>query len=69
MSTKAVLAVNGRCKGNFLLFVSLAKKVRGNIYLKPNQEAGDAFDADQHEAITQIPAPSKKLKGKMCRHG
>ena len=28
-------------------------------------KAGDAFDADQHEAITQIPAPSKKLKGKI----
>ena len=28
-------------------------------------KAGDTFDADQHEAITQIPAPSKKLKGKI----
>ena len=28
-------------------------------------KAGDAFDADQHEAITQIPAPNKKLKGKI----
>lgn len=27
--------------------------------------AGDTFDADLHEAITQIPAPSKKLKGKI----
>lgn len=26
---------------------------------------GDVFDADNHEAITQIPAPSKKLKGKI----
>jgi molecular chaperone GrpE len=26
---------------------------------------GDLFDADIHEAITQIPAPSKKLKGKI----
>ncbi len=26
---------------------------------------GDAFDADIHEAITQIPAPSDKLKGKV----
>ena len=25
---------------------------------------GDTFDAEIHEAITQIPAPSKKLKGK-----
>ena len=26
---------------------------------------GDAFDADIHEAITQIPAPSDKLKGRI----
>jgi molecular chaperone GrpE len=26
---------------------------------------GDSFDADIHEAISQIPAPSKKLKGKI----
>jgi molecular chaperone GrpE len=26
---------------------------------------GDDFDADIHEAITQIPAPSEKLKGKI----
>lgn len=26
---------------------------------------GDTFDADIHEAVTQIPAPSKKLKGKI----
>lgn len=28
-------------------------------------EKGDAFDADVHEAITQIPAPSEDLKGKI----
>ena len=28
-------------------------------------EKGDAFDAEIHEAITQIPAPTKKLKGKI----
>ena len=26
---------------------------------------GDVFDAEKHEAITQIPAPEKKLKGKI----
>lgn len=26
---------------------------------------GDAFDAEVHDAITQIPAPDKKLKGKI----
>ncbi len=28
-------------------------------------KAGDTFDADVHEAITQIPAPSEDLKGKI----
>ncbi|GIR18233.1 MAG: hypothetical protein CM15mP32_4200 [Flavobacteriaceae bacterium] len=26
---------------------------------------GDGFDAELHEAITQIPAPEEKLKGKV----
>ena len=28
-------------------------------------KAGDTFDAEIHEAITQIPAPSKKMRGKI----
>jgi len=28
-------------------------------------QVGEAFDADQHEAITQIPAPSDEMKGKI----
>lgn len=28
-------------------------------------KAGDVFDADLHDAITQIPAPDKKMKGKI----
>jgi len=28
-------------------------------------KSGDSFDADKHEAITKIPAPNKKLKGKI----
>jgi molecular chaperone GrpE len=30
-----------------------------------NSEIGEDFDPDFHEAITQIPAPEKKLKGKI----
>ncbi len=30
-----------------------------------NVEEGDAFDSEIHEAITQIPAPKDKLKGKI----
>tara|TARA_R100000935_G_scaffold53172_1_gene80819 strand:- start:510 stop:1094 length:585 start_codon:yes stop_codon:yes gene_type:complete len=37
-----------------------------NKGLEPmNVQSGDIFDADIHEAITQIPAPSDKLKGKI----
>ena len=32
---------------------------------KMKVKAGDTFDAEIHEAITQIPAPSKKMKGKI----
>jgi molecular chaperone GrpE len=32
---------------------------------KVETTAGDTFDAEIHEAITQIPAPSKELKGKV----
>ena len=32
---------------------------------KVETRAGDAFDAEFHEAITQIPAPSDDLKGKV----
>lgn len=28
-------------------------------------QAGDVFDAEVHDAITQIPAPDKKMKGKI----
>ena len=28
-------------------------------------QQGDKFDAEMHDAVTQIPAPSKKLKGKI----
>ena len=30
-----------------------------------NVKEGDAFDSEIHEAITQIPAPKDKLKGKI----
>lgn len=33
--------------------------------LKPMQTIGEEFNPDQHEAITEIPAPSAELKGKV----
>jgi len=38
-------------------------KSKGLDHVETNH--GDVFDADIHEAITQIPAPSKDLKGKI----
>ncbi|GGK57718.1 nucleotide exchange factor GrpE [Rufibacter glacialis] len=33
--------------------------------LKPMEAIGQPFDADVHEAITQIPAPNEEMKGKV----
>ncbi len=33
--------------------------------LKPMETNGEVFDADLHEAITEIPAPTEDLKGKI----
>jgi molecular chaperone GrpE len=46
---------------NAKLLNSLIQKGLHKIEVK----SGDVFDAEQHEAITQIPAPSEDLKGKI----
>jgi len=38
-------------------------KAKGLEVIEVNQ--GDVFNADKHEAVTQIPAPIKELKGKI----
>ncbi len=43
------------------LLTSLEQKGLQAIQIKQ----GDTFDAEDHEAVTQIPAPNKKLKGKI----
>ena len=47
----------------------ITNKLRETLKTKGLQvmdvNAGDTFDADSHEAITQIPAPEAKLKGKI----
>ncbi len=47
----------------------IQEKLKSTLFSKGLAEvevaAGDAFDADFAEAITQIPAPSDKLKGKI----
>lgn len=47
----------------------IQEKLKSTLFSKGLEEveikAGDAFDADFAEAITQIPAPSSKMKGKI----
>lgn len=52
-------------KGIVLIKDKLAKTLeqKGLTLVEVNQ--GDAFDADTQEAITQIPAPTEDLKGKV----
>ena len=55
----------GHLEGIILIANKLKEvlKSKGLEIVETNQ--GDVFNADIHEAITQIPAPSKDLKGKV----
>jgi len=52
-------------KGVMLIYQKLLTTLeqKGLAVIKVKQ--GDKFDAEDHEAVTQIPAPNKKLKGKI----
>lgn len=64
-SMEATRDVDAMLQGLELVFHKL-KHVTQQKGLKPMDiHAGDDFDADMHEAVTQIPAPSKELKGKI----
>ncbi|MDG1245519.1 MAG: nucleotide exchange factor GrpE [Polaribacter sp.] len=52
-------------KGVLLVYQKLYNTLEQKGLSKIVTNAGDAFDAEIHEAITQIPAPSKDLKGKV----
>ena len=39
--------------------------VLGNKGLKPMESTGEEFDPELHEAITEIPAPTEDMKGKI----
>ncbi len=52
-------------KGVLLIYQKLIKTLEQKGLLKIETNKGDVFDAEIHEAITQIPAPDKKLKGKV----
>lgn len=52
-------------KGMQLINDKLKKTLEQKGLTLMKVKAGDVFDADIHEAITQIPAPTDKLKGKV----
>ena len=52
-------------KGVLLIYQKLLKTLESKGLSVVDAKQGDTFNADDHEAITQIQAPSKKLKGKI----
>ena len=52
-------------KGVLLIYQKLMTTLEQKGLSKIEVKQGDAFNADDHEAITQIPAPSEDLKGKI----
>ena len=52
-------------KGVLLIYQKFYNTLELKGLSKVETNAGDTFDAEIHEAITQIPAPSEDLKGKV----
>ena len=52
-------------KGVLLIYQKLYNTLELKGLSKIETKSGDVFDAEFHEAITQIPAPSEDLKGKV----
>ncbi len=52
-------------KGVQLIHTKLKETLKGKGLSMVEVANGDAFDAEVHEAITQIPAPSEDMKGKI----
>ena len=52
-------------KGVELISNKLRETLKSKGLKEMEVSAGDVFDADIHEAITQIPAPKDSLKGKI----
>ncbi len=52
-------------KGVLLIYNKLLTTLEQKGLSKIEVRQGDVFNADNHEAITQIPAPSEDLKGKI----
>lgn len=58
-------ADNGQNKGVELIYNKLADTLQSQGLSKIELTQGEVFDAEFHEAITQIPAPEESLKGKI----
>tara|TARA_B100000508_G_C11404650_1_gene250124 strand:- start:256 stop:846 length:591 start_codon:yes stop_codon:yes gene_type:complete len=52
-------------KGVLLIYQKLLTTLEQKGLSQIKVAKGDVFNADNHEAVTQIPAPSKDLKGKI----
>ncbi|WP_346881416.1 nucleotide exchange factor GrpE [uncultured Algibacter sp.] len=52
-------------KGVLLIYQKLVNTLEQKGLKAVEVEKGEAFNADNHEAITQIPAPTEDLKGKI----
>ncbi|WP_276390256.1 nucleotide exchange factor GrpE [Eudoraea chungangensis] len=52
-------------KGVELINNKFREALKGKGLQEVEVKSGDTFDAEVHDAITQIPAPDKKLKGKI----
>ncbi|GAB4159735.1 MAG: nucleotide exchange factor GrpE [Winogradskyella sp.] len=52
-------------KGVLLIYNKLLNTLEQKGLSKIEVKKGDVFNADDHEAVTQIPAPSEDLKGKI----
>lgn len=58
-------AENAATREGILLIYNKMKHTLQGKGLEEMKTLGEAFDADLHEALTQIPAPSDDLKGKV----
>ena len=56
---------SGHLKGIILINNKLRETLKSKGLKPVGTEKGDVFNADIHEAITQIPAPTDDLKGKV----
>jgi molecular chaperone GrpE len=61
---KAGVAESAAWEGVKLVFNKLKSKLQ-NRGLKAMEVINQPFDADLHEAVTEIPAPNEEMKGKI----